>query len=297
MRFPGHEFLGKGRLDVAVNSLLGLLEGVAADGVITDGEIALLEAWLEGYREHADCHPFSELIPVLAHALADRIITADEREDITWLCRKMQSTQFYDAVTAGLQRLHGVIGGIAADGLIEPAELGALRAWLDQHEHLVSLWPYDEVSSLVTDAMADRRITAEEHQRLLEFFRNFTPVLDDRTITQPLVRVDSTLTGVCAVCPEITFLGARFCFTGESVRHPRARLAEMVEGLGGRVVASVSARLDYLVICAGANPNWAYACYGRKVEQAVGLRKEGARIVIVHENDFHDAVGDARANV
>lgn len=34
------------------------------------------------------------------------------------------------------------------------------------------------------------------------------------------------------------------------------------------------------------NPCWAYACYGRKVEQAIGLRKAGSQLLLVHEADF-----------
>lgn len=51
-----------------------------------------------------------------------------------------------------------------------------------------------------------------------------------------------------------------------------------------------SKKVDYLVIGAEGNPCWSYACYGRKVERAVELRKEGLRIMIVHERDFHDAL-------
>lgn len=66
-----------------------------------------------------------------------------------------------------------------------------------------------------------------------------------------------------------------------------------MQGLGGEVVNHVSSHVDYLVIGADGNPCWAYACYGRKVEKAVQLRKKGGRILLVHENDFHDAVADA----
>ncbi len=55
----------------------------------------------------------------------------------------------------------------------------------------------------------------------------------------------------------------------------------------------MTAKLNYLVIGAEGNPCWAFACYGRKVEKAVELRKKGIRVVLVHENDFHDAVLDA----
>ena len=50
--------------------------------------------------------------------------------------------------------------------------------------------------------------------------------------------------------------------------------------------------MDYLIVGADGNPCWAFACYGRKIEKAMELRKAGARIALVHESDFHDAVQD-----
>ena len=64
--------------------------------------------------------------------------------------------------------------------------------------------------------------------------------------------------------------------------------------LGGQPHGNVTSKLNYLVIGAEGNPCWAFACYGRKVEKAVELRKKGVRVVIVHENDFHDGVLDVR---
>jgi len=54
----------------------------------------------------------------------------------------------------------------------------------------------------------------------------------------------------------------------------------------------VTRRVNYLVVGADGNPCWAYACYGRKVEKTVALRKKGSAILIVHENDVHDAIAD-----
>ncbi len=47
------------------------------------------------------------------------------------------------------------------------------------------------------------------------------------------------------------------------------------------------------MVGAKGNPCWAFACYGRKVEEAMALRKAGNRLLIVHENDFFDALEDA----
>ena len=88
------------------------------------------------------------------------------------------------------------------------------------------------------------------------------------------------------------FEGKLFCFTGESYRAKRAEIAETITRLGGKVRSSVSAKTDYLIVGNAGNPCWAYACYGRKIEEAVSLRREGASIVIVNETDFWDAVDD-----
>jgi hypothetical protein len=292
MHGPGHQFLGKARFDRAINSLTGILEGIAADSKINERETAFLAAWLDDHAEYADRHPFNELIPKVAAALEDGVLTADERADLTWLCERLQSTKFYGETTAGLQRLHGLVGGIAADGVIDEAELTALREWMDNHEHLQVLWPFAEIYSLIISVLQDRRIDEAEHRMLLDFFRSFAAVLDDRTIDRPVAAVEGTLVGVCATCPEVRIAGSKFCFTGTSTRFARDELKRLVEDLGGKVVNTVNKTVDYLVICADGNPNWAYACYGRKVELAVELRRQGGTIILVHENDFHDALRD-----
>ncbi len=142
--------------------------------------------------------------------------------------------------------------------------------------------------------MADRKIDEDEHEKLKVFFSEFVDVRGHHAILEPPVADERSLKGLCAVCPQITFAQSLFCFTGASGKGKRAELADRVKQLGGRVTNCVSKTLNYLVIGAEGNPCWAYACYVRKVEAAVKLRKEGYRILLVHEHDFHDAAGSAR---
>lgn len=65
-----------------------------------------------------------------------------------------------------------------------------------------------------------------------------------------------------------------------------------VRSLGGEALPGVTAKLHYLVIGVEGNLCRAFACYGRNVEKAVALRRNGVRVVILHENDFHDTVLD-----
>lgn len=287
------KFTSFSRLDKSINSLIGLIEGMAIDGLINKPENGILSAWLSEHEQYKDSHPFNELIPAVNRAICDGVLDEDERQDILWLCERLTSTQFYGETTAGIQTLHGILGGIAADGQVTKEELIGLRDWLDDHEHLRTCYPFDEVDSIITAVLADGVVDEIEHKALQRFFGEFLALLDDRTITSPLVLIEGSIQGVCAICPEISFDGSLFCFTGESSRFTRKGLAELVKGLGGNTSPSVTKKLNYLVIGSDGNPCWSYACYGRKVEKAIELRKQGVRLLIVHENDFHDAVADA----
>ncbi len=283
----------RSRLDKSLKTLAGIIEGIALDGKINAPELAYLSGWIEECSDVRDRHPFNELLPVVEEALRDGVLTEDEKADILWLCDKLSAEGgFYDQATGDMQRLHGILCGIMADGVVTEDELRQLSIWLDDHSHLASCWPYDEICSIVTAVMADHKIDEGEQQVLQSLFTEFMQIDDDRTISNPLVLDDGRMAGLCAVCPDISFSSACFCFTGASSRYKRSELQAVVERLGGTFAKNVTKSVDYLVVGADGNPCWAYSCYGRKVEAAVRLRKEGHGILLVHENDFHDAVSD-----
>ncbi|KAF1691970.1 BRCT domain-containing protein [Pseudoxanthomonas daejeonensis] len=288
------KFTGKARLDKSINSLLGIIEGIAIDGRINELEISYLALWLSEHREIENLHPFNELVPRVAAAMADGVLDQEEREDILWLCKRLRSREFYDQTTTDLQRLHAILGGIVADTRISEEELRGLSDWMEEHPHLKSCWPFDEIGSLITAVLADKKIDEKEHEMLHAFFSEFTALLDSRTITKAPIAESGPIRGLCAVDPEITFLERGFCFTGSSPRFTRPQIEELVQELGGTAHATPSKKVHYLIIGAEGNPCWAFSCYGRKVEKAVKLRKAGVRVVIVHELDFHDAVADHR---
>ena len=61
-----YTFTGRARLDNAINSLVGLVEGISIDGVINSDEVGFLSLWLSEYTNLRDSHPFTELMPVKA---------------------------------------------------------------------------------------------------------------------------------------------------------------------------------------------------------------------------------------
>lgn len=283
-------YTSKARVDKAINNLLGLLQGILIDQQINSLEMDYLRNWVSDHEMYRNKHPFSELISTIETSTSDGVLTTEEIKDLEWLCQKFHSNEYYDVITTDLQQLHHILGGIVSDGTVSKEEIIGLTDWLESHDHLKACWPYDEIESVITKVMADGVIDEEEQSLLKDLFCEFVVTHGENTIKSAPLLVNSKLKGICSVCPQIEFDDSVFCFTGASKKLTRKQFQQIVLDKGGSVSESVNKSLTYLIVGADGNPCWAFACYGRKVEQAVGYRKQGHKIQIVHELDFHDSL-------
>lgn len=284
-------------LDKSIHALEGIIKGISIDNNINSKEVEMLKNWCEKHRDASEKHPFNELLPLIELSLQDNIFTEEEKKDILWLCKQC-STQntFFDSISADMQRLQGILAGITADEKIKEEELRNLSNWLYEHENLKTCWPYDEICSLITSVMSDQKIDEEEHTFLMAFFGDFMKASTDFLIKSEM-NENQFRQGICAVCPEIKFENQCFCFTGKSSKASRKEMAKIVKELKGLVASDMKKEVDYLIIGSEGNNCWAFSCYGRKVEEAVALRRKGVLIQLIHENDFWDAVEDEKAKI
>jgi hypothetical protein len=286
-----YHFTGPQRVDLAMHSLEGLLKGIAIDNKVTTDEAKALANWCTENQSILDRPPFTELLPMLRMALDKGEIDEEDQKDILYFCSKFNTEEnYYSSITSDIQRLNGIIGGITADKVIEESELNGLSKWMEENEHLRKSWPFDEIDSLVTEVMADGKIDNEEHEKLMKFFDNF--FAHAKTKGGKIIDKPKTITGVCAMSPEILFKDKLFCFTGSSQKASRIEIKKIVQGLEGSFSNNLRKDVDYLVIGSDGSSCWTFTCYGRKVEKAVNMRKKGSKLLIVHENDFWDAVED-----
>ncbi|MCG8313415.1 MAG: hypothetical protein MI976_09375 [Pseudomonadales bacterium] len=286
-----NQFASEKEVAAALNTLIGVMQGLDLDGHIESEEVEGLTGWVTLYQPYKDVHPFNELLPILERALADGRIDKYEKADILWLCNRLAKQSGYlDRVAASLQEMHGVLAGILLDGEVKEEEVFGLRKWLDRNRHLRSIWPYDEVDSLLESVLEDGEVSEEEVYLLQNFFSSFLGVTSDENVSDADDDVPFSLTGICAAGPDIEFHNKQFCLTGEFSEIDHFKVISRLREQHAILVDEPDANTHYLVVGAGGNPCWAYACYGRKIEAAIELRKQGVPLMIIHEFDFNRAL-------
>lgn len=284
----------KSEFDKAIHILEGILKGIALDKTINSEEIKELTNWCILQDHYSNIYPFKEVIPLIEQAVADKYISSEEKEDILWVCNNFKSNnEYYDMITSDIQRLQGLLHGILSDNKINKKELIGLNDWLNENEHLANTYPYDEVYSLVMSVLADQKIDENEIKILKVFFTDFIDTKSSYNINQITeLKKEIKVSGICSIDPKITVNNHKFCFTGTSSRANRNEIQSTIESLNGIFQENVNKTTNYLIVGDLGNPCWAFASYGRKVEKAMKLRKEGYSVIIVHENDFWDTIND-----
>jgi len=281
-------FINPSLIEKDLQTLVGIIKGIKSDSVISDKEHAEVLAWINSNKAYEDRQPYKEVIEIIRQALSDNVLTHDEGENIIWFCNQyINKSAYFDAITSGIQKLSGIVKGISIDNEINIKELEYLDGWLEEHDFLKNTWPYDELYNITTSIIQDRVITPEEHQELLRFCQALAGDTGDDSNSALL---SSLKTGFYQIDPSITVQEKTFCITGVSKKFKRKEIADKIELYGGFVVNNVSSKLDYLIVCDEKNSCWAFTCYGRKIEEAVKHRKEGKKLVIVHEFDLYDTL-------
>ena len=290
------QFTTRSEADKAIHSLKGILTGIALDEEVNSSEVDELLGWTKIHHDLIGRNPFREFMLLIQEIGQDGLSTIEAIKDLFWLCQKYENDNvYYNAITSDLQTLQGVCHGILSDGVVCNEEIFAFEKWLEEHSHLNTYYPYDEIYSLVLSTTSDGVVAEEQRIRLKAFFYEFVNLTDIELSKKLEDEIkDIKISGICTINPKVVFDGNTFCFTGASERAPRSQLRSEIQCLGGVFKETISKNTDYLIVGDNKNPCWAFACYGRKVEAAIALRKAGHHISIIHEFDFWDFVDDLK---
>lgn len=177
------------------------------------------------------------------------------------------------AERAGHQ-LEGMATMIALDGQIDDNELKALADWLAMNEQHRGLWPICDVYNLVQDILADGIVTQEERRLLFRVLREYTVTKETNGKAVETIFDDDA---------EVVIGGRAFVVTGVLQYSKRKPFLDMVTRLGGVAHSSVRRDTDYLIVGDDGSGAWRHSRYGRKIEEAQAMKRDGHRIRIIRE--------------
>ncbi len=280
-------YTGKARMNKAIHTLQGILLGIKYDEIIDEQEINELRKWAAAHKDLIHKNPLKEFMSIVAEELKNEKFSTEKLEDLFWLYEKYSGDTYYNRVTTDIQILHGICHGILADGVIKDTEVYALNEWLAKHAYLNSYYPYDEISDLILTLLEHPVIDEKAKLKLKSLFMQFVHI-EDKKMDQQLKKETHhvSITSLYNRNPELIFKNKKFCITGKLNSIKMEDLIEKIVNLGGLLQQNVSGQTDYLIVGDNGNEAWAFACYGRKVEKAIQLKKSGKQIDIIHECDF-----------
>jgi NAD-dependent DNA ligase len=93
--------------------------------------------------------------------------------------------------------------------------------------------------------------------------------------------------------PEITIRGTVFCFTGEFEFGTRKECQAAVTTRGGTFTDGITRTTQVLVIGNDPNPKWSHGKYGNKIADAMVLRQQHAKLVIIPELYWRELIAES----
>lgn len=179
-----------------------------------------------------------------------------------------------------VDELIGIARGIAADGVLNHAEVEFLQKWLAANlsisDQPVIRTLFERVSDILRDGIAD----AEECTELLDTLNRFSN--RDFELGEVL---KSTSLPLCNPPPDLDFTGRTYCFTGTFTYGKRGDCERAVTERGASC-GGLSLRTNYLIVGVYATESWKHSSMGNKILKACEWRDEGVPISIVSEEHW-----------
>lgn len=184
-----------------------------------------------------------------------------------------------------IDELIGICRGVIADGHVDEREAIFLGQWIENHREIADRWPVNILYSRVVEMLRDGILNPQEQLLLLETLRDLT---GESTLYQEPNR--STSLPLNKPAPSISFTDKNFVLTGRFVFGSEMECEEAIIELGGSVGDELGVETDFLVIGEMCSPEWEHTTFGRDIEHAVAFRDSGAKIAIVSEEQWVDAL-------
>lgn len=85
----------------------------------------------------------------------------------------------------------------------------------------------------------------------------------------------------------------RVVLTGSFYTMSRKQIGELIESRGAKLDKSVNRKIDLLVVGGMASRDWAFSSFGRKIEEALTVRKYGTPLLIIDEKQITEWLNES----
>ncbi|SHH52934.1 BRCT domain-containing protein [Ferrimonas marina] len=270
----------------ALMALQGALQGIHADGKLTEQEATYLQAWLAEQPHLPREGDVLDIEDLLIDILSDGTVTAEELADLQQMTADV--LQYGDdraqTETCFVNSFLGFLQGIACDDQLNDKEIQSLQDLVRQSRDLRHHWPVEQVETRLNQIIADEVITDEERQGLLDLVKQvggnqfFATGYAEAATTQ--------LTPFFGELPSDGLEGKQICFTGTFMAGNRKHVEHQARQLGAIPSKRMNRTTDILVVGGTITADWKYATYGLKIKSAIENRKRGLATVVIDEQTW-----------
>ncbi len=181
----------------------------------------------------------------------------------------------------GVDEAIGLCRGMIADGIVKQEEAEYILRWLEANREAAKCWPCNVLAARAAEYLQDGYLDDEEAKDLFEVMSQITG--DQQSVCTstnlPAGFFDDPL-------PPVIFEDRAFCFTGRFAFGSRKDCEHEIENLGGESKSSISKKVDYMVIGSIGSEAWIHSSFGRKIEQAWELKREGYNLYVIPEDHW-----------
>lgn len=205
------------------------------------------------------------------------------------LHQEFRSSRFFHEERIDRRSVDALIGlaaGMTADGSINQHEAKFLKSWIEGNLNHIDDPVVNILYRRLADMLSDGILDQEESAELLDMLQQFSGL--QLGTAHPFTA--STTLPLDKPAPPLTWHGRTFIFTGVMAYGPRKDCEALVIERGGLIGASVSKKINFLVVGSVGNEQWLHSSYGNKIKKAVELRENGCQIAIISEDFWQKAI-------
>ena len=179
-----------------------------------------------------------------------------------------------------IDELIGIARGVAADGVLNQAEVEFLKKWLAANANISDQPVVRTLYARIDEMLRDGIVDSDECTELLGTLNSFSS--RDFELGEVL---KSTTLPLCDPPPDLEFPDRAYCFTG-TFNYGKRKDCEQAVIERGAFCGSLTQKTDFLVIGVYATKSWKHSSMGNKIIKACEWRDDGLPIAIVSEEHW-----------